>query len=403
MSQAGIIADPQAPLGWAVTDSDQSSTRAPPPCPTARFPTASTSCARSPPTFSTTPAATGPAPPKPRSAKASARASRCAGARSRPSSTTATRAWASRSTSASSAATPARRTSRRRRCATRCDAALSIARFTAADDCAGLADPDLLARACARSGSVSPVGPAGGARDRAGARVRGRGARGRPAHHQLRRARRVSTQQSHFIYANTLGFLGGYPSSRHSRHVLGDRRRGRRDAARRLVHHRARGRRPGRRAKKSGAAPGERCVRRLGARKIETMQVPVLFEAPIASGPARPFRRRGERRQSVPQGLVPARQPGPAGVRAASCRSATSPTCARGLASSPFDDEGVATHRARRRERRRAAGLFSGQLFGAQARHALDRQRRRQSQSDARQHRRGLPRAARARWAAGCW
>jgi predicted Zn-dependent protease len=41
---------------------------------------------------------------------------------------------------------PARPIFLRRRCAIPSDKALTIARYTAADDCAGLADPDLLAR-----------------------------------------------------------------------------------------------------------------------------------------------------------------------------------------------------------------------------------------------------------------
>ena len=46
------------------------------------------------------------------------------------------------------------------------------------------------------------------------------------------------------------------------------------------------------------------------------------------------------------------------------------PHLPRGRGSAPFDNEGVATARARRRPRRRAARLFPRQLLRAQARHA---------------------------------
>ncbi|HTE13797.1 MAG TPA: metalloprotease PmbA [Burkholderiales bacterium] len=161
------------------------------------------------------------------------------------------------------------------------DAALSIARFTAADDCAGLADPELLAREfpelqlwhswalpVERAIELATIcEDAGFAVDKRISNSEGAS---------------VSTQESHFVYGNSNGFLAGYPSSRHSIScslIAGEDDGMQRDdwydvarAADDLVTPASVGRRT-----------AERAVRRLDARKIGTTQAAVLFEAPIAS------------------------------------------------------------------------------------------------------------------------
>jgi PmbA protein len=82
----------------------------------------------------------------------------------------------------------------------------------------------------------------------------------------------------------------------------------------------------------------------LGARKIGTVQVPVLFEATVASGLL------GHFVSAVSGGSLYRKQtflPDSLGkpVFPRFIRIADDPTIARGLASSPFDDEGVATRR----------------------------------------------------------
>ena len=94
------------------------------------------------------------------------------------------------------------------------DAALSIARFTAADDCAGLADADLLARDIPDLDLWHPWDlPV----ERAIELAQACEAAGFAVDTRLTNSEgaTVSTQGSHFIYANTLGFMAGYPSSRH--------------------------------------------------------------------------------------------------------------------------------------------------------------------------------------------
>ncbi len=161
------------------------------------------------------------------------------------------------------------------------DAALSIARFTAADDCSGLADPDLLAREFPDlqlwHGWTLPVERAieiATACEDAGFAADKRISNSEGAS--------VSTQESHFIYGNSLGFLAGYPSSRHSvgcSLIAGENEGMQRDD----WHDVARAADDLAAPETVGRIAAQRVVRRLNARKIATMQVPVLFEAPVAS------------------------------------------------------------------------------------------------------------------------
>ncbi len=93
----------------------------------------------------------------------------------------------------------------------------------------------------------------------------------------------VSAQQSHFYSAHTAGFGGGYASSRHSISVAPIAGKGadmQRDAWYSSM----------RRAQDLadpavvGRYAAERALSRLGARKIPTVECPVLFDAPLAAG-----------------------------------------------------------------------------------------------------------------------
>ncbi len=87
-----------------------------------------------------------------------------------------------------------------------------------------------------------------------------------------------------FVYANTEDFLGGYRSSRHhiDCSVIGDPGDGgvmQRD----YWYTTGRGARDLQPAAEVGRIAGERTTRRLGARKLGTLECPVLFEAPEAA------------------------------------------------------------------------------------------------------------------------
>ena len=93
----------------------------------------------------------------------------------------------------------------------------------------------------------------------------------------------VSNSESVFAYANSHGFVGGYPSSRHSIScsvIAEDNDAMQRD----YWYTNARDMNDMESAHFVGKLAGERTVRRLGAKSISTCQVPVLFEAPLASG-----------------------------------------------------------------------------------------------------------------------
>lgn len=93
----------------------------------------------------------------------------------------------------------------------------------------------------------------------------------------------VSNSESVFAYANSHGFVGGYPSSQHSISCSVIAEDG--DAMQRdYWYTNARDMTDMESAEYVGKLAGARTVRRLGTQSISTCQVPVLFEAPLASG-----------------------------------------------------------------------------------------------------------------------
>ena len=151
----------------------------------------------------------------------------------------------------------------------------------------------------------------------------------------------VSTGTGFFAYSNSHGFTGGYSSSRHgvSCSVIAES-----DAnmQRDYWYSTARAAEDLQSAADIGTIAGERTVRRLNAKKIKTCQVPVLFEAPLASG--------------LISTLISAISGGnlyrkssflldSLGKQIASplLNIYEDPFIKKGLASSPFDNEGVAT------------------------------------------------------------
>ena len=220
------------------------------------------------------------------------------------------------------------------------DAALSIARFTASDACAGLADAELLAREITDLDLWHPWDlPV----ERAIELAKSCEAAGFAADSRISNSEgaTVSTQETHFVYGNTLGFLAGYPSSRHG--IWCALIAGKNDAMQRDDWYET-ARDPadlpapdtvGRRA-------GERAMRRLGARKIATTQAPVLFEAAIAASLL------GHFASAVSGGNLYRKS---SFLLDSACKLVFAPFVAisdlphveKGLASSAFDEEGVAT------------------------------------------------------------
>ncbi|MGE0357363.1 MAG: metalloprotease PmbA [Burkholderiales bacterium] len=161
------------------------------------------------------------------------------------------------------------------------EAACAIARHTAPDDAAGLPDEDRLYRGAApdlglcHPWNLTVEEAIGLARETEDA------ARAVDPRITNSEGATVSFGDADFVFANSLGFVGGSPSSRASiacgvLAAEGDSMQrdywysSERDPAR-LESAAAVGRRA-----------GERAVRRLGARRVATAEVPVLFEANVA-------------------------------------------------------------------------------------------------------------------------
>lgn len=151
----------------------------------------------------------------------------------------------------------------------------------------------------------------------------------------------VSTGTGFFSYSNSHGFTGGYASSRHgiSCSVIAESEN---NMQRDYWYSTARSSLDLQSAAEIGRIAGERTVRRLNAKKIKTCKVPVLFEAPLASG--------------LISSLISAISGGnlyrkssfllnSLGTQIASplLNIYEDPFIKKGLASSPFDNEGVAT------------------------------------------------------------
>ncbi|HEX4986136.1 MAG TPA: metalloprotease PmbA [Burkholderiales bacterium] len=220
------------------------------------------------------------------------------------------------------------------------DAALSIARLTASDPFAGLADADLLARDIPDFDLYHPwhidVEQA-----IALARTCEEAAFAADPLVSNSEGASVSVQQSHFAYGNSNGFLAGYPSSRHS--IVCSAIAGRDEAMQRDDWYSlARDPADLESAEAVGARAGARAARRVGARKVATARVPVLFEAPVAAGLLGHFVAAASggslyRKSSFLLDCLG--KP----VFARGIRIHDRPDLPKGLASSPFDDEGVAT------------------------------------------------------------
>lgn len=162
------------------------------------------------------------------------------------------------------------------------EAAYNIARFTADDDCGGLPEAELLEMAppdlqlfypwdIDTAGAVELAKRAEAAAFDVDARVTNSEGAG------------VHVQQSHFVSANSRGFIGGYPYSRHTVSMAAIAGRGagmQRDDWYVSVRDASRMASP----EAIGRYAAERALAKLNARSLTTRTCPVLFEAPLAIG-----------------------------------------------------------------------------------------------------------------------
>lgn len=162
------------------------------------------------------------------------------------------------------------------------EAALDIARFTAEDDCAGLADAALMAKDYPDLDLYHPWALTVEEAIETARRCEQAAFEASPLVSNSEGAS-ISTQQAHFVSANSLGFMGGYPTSRHyiSCSVIS----GEQDAMQRddwYTTHRDASRLDD--AAQVGRIAAERAIARLGGRKVKTGEFPIILEAPLAGG-----------------------------------------------------------------------------------------------------------------------
>ncbi|NHZ38722.1 metalloprotease PmbA [Massilia aquatica] len=222
------------------------------------------------------------------------------------------------------------------------DAAYNIARFTADDDCAGLADPDMLEtkprdlRLCypwmiSTEEAVVLAQRAEAAAFDVDPRITN--SEGASVH----------VQQSHFVSANSRGFAGGYPFSRHTLSVApiaGKGSKMQRDDWYTSVRDPKKMAQP----EAVGRYAAERALARLNARTLDTRTCPVLFEAPLAAGLLGSFvqatsggalyRKSTFLLDSLGQSVFPSH-----------IQILEDPHVIGGVGSAPFDEEGVRTVR----------------------------------------------------------
>lgn len=160
-------------------------------------------------------------------------------------------------------------------------AALSIARFTAEDDCAGLPDAKLLAK---KSMDLDLFHPWNISVDEAISLAQRceQGALDLSPLISNSEGATVSAQQSHFIAANSLGFMDGFASTRHyvSCSVIagtGD------DMQRDDWYTSSRDAQDFSAVERIGDYAARRALSRLKSRKLSTRKCPVIFEAPLAA------------------------------------------------------------------------------------------------------------------------
>ena len=222
------------------------------------------------------------------------------------------------------------------------EAAYNIARFTAEDDCAGLPEAEFLEM---QPRDLQLFHPWTLTAEQAVVLAQRAEAAAFAVDKRITNSEGANTyaQQSHFVMANTRGFMGGYPYSRHSLSVspiAGKGNNMQRD------DWYSSDRDPTKLAQPEaiGRYAAERALSRLSARKLDTRKCPVLFEAPLAAGLLGSFV------QAVSGGALYRKSTfltdalGTA-VFAPDIQIIEDPHVLGAVGSSPFDEEGVRTHR----------------------------------------------------------
>jgi PmbA protein len=238
--------------------------------------------------------------------------------------------------------------------------AVSIARFTAEDPFAGLADPDELAVDIPDLDLDHPWELEPGAAVDLARRCEAAGL-DLDARITNSEGASISTHRAVHVYGNSHGFLAGYPSSSHSVSCALVAQAGS-DMQRDYWYTAARDPDELGDIEAIGRRAGERAIGRLGARRLGTRRAPVLFAPDIARGVfghmvgalrgGNQYRRTSFLLDAAGERILPT-----------FIHIHERPHLARALASSPFDAEGVAT-----RDRELVtAGVLQGYVLNSYA------------------------------------
>ncbi|MFT5642575.1 MAG: PmbA protein [Janthinobacterium sp.] len=222
------------------------------------------------------------------------------------------------------------------------EAAYNIACFTAEDECAGLPDTDMLEMAPRDLKLFYPWLIEADAAVVLAKRAEAAAFAVDPRVTNSEGAS-VYVQQSHFVSANSRGFIGGYPFSRHTLAVspiAGKGAKMQRDDWYSSVRDPLKMAEP----EEVGRYAAERALSRLNARTLSTRTCPVLFEAPLAVGLLGAFvqatsgsalyRKSTFLLDTLGKPVFPAH-----------IQVREDPHVLGGVGSAPFDDEGVMTKR----------------------------------------------------------
>jgi len=235
------------------------------------------------------------------------------------------------------------------------EAAVSIAQLTAEDSFSGLADPDRLAREVCdldlyHPWHISMEDSIDLARECEQAAF--------DVSPEIKNSEgaSVSVQEGQFVYANSNGFMQGFPSTRHyisCSVTAGEGDQMQRDG----WWSTARCAEDMESAYEIGKRAGSRALGKVGAKKINTKKIPVLFEAPLASGILRHFVSAVSggnlyRQQSFLEGKVGEI------VFPELISIEEDPFVPRGLSSTSFDNEGVQATKRSIVSAGRLEGLF---------------------------------------------
>jgi PmbA protein len=218
--------------------------------------------------------------------------------------------------------------------------ACDIARYTAEDECSGLADPEELARDIPDLDLDHPwdISPEEAVECARACEAAGRAVDARVTNSE---GASVSSHRGVRVYGNSLGFLAGFPSTSHSVSCALIAQAGE-DMQRDYWYGAARDARDLENAESIGRKAGIRAVARLGARKIATQKARVLYSPEVARGLIGHFLGaiRGSSQYRKSSFLL-----GASGeqVFPSFLELRERPHILKALGSSPFDGEGVAT------------------------------------------------------------